>query len=62
MVTWVFMRGIRDEVNLPDYSFFQRLTAPAIQSIPNNPLLEEEGDRRGKKIAADVFIRVSLNV
>lgn len=33
-VTWVFVRELRGEVNLPDYNVFQEINGP---SLPINP-------------------------
>lgn len=44
VATWAFKRGIKDEVNLPDYSVFQRLMTPAIQLILDNPLCGGGGE------------------
>lgn len=60
-VTWVFMRGMEGEVNLSDYSVFQRLIAPAIQLILHNPPVGVKGWMpRGKPLPAAVFVMFAL--
>lgn len=49
------------EVNLSDYSVFQRLIAPAIQLILHNPPVGVKGwTPRGKPLPAAVFVMFAL--